>query len=250
MKLTHVSDYKIYVEDEEEVQKVTFKKFKEEFKLYERSFDMLMETIDCVFNSAEGKLLDSLGKTATVIILPRIVQSIQSIRLLIAKGHYYDYSIIGRSLLESIGLCAHISSNEEEAKRWIDGKPIELASIHLIDLARWLKLGKDSAKIGKDYRAVYGHLCDYVHTNLKGASSLIAEFGKKKKRIGNLNGRMIALKFTPQFEGTEGRSIAIFPIYATLIIQDIFKTELKPYKRRQKKFDRLFNLYLRAHKPK
>jgi hypothetical protein len=53
--------------------------------------------------------------------------------------------------------------------------------------------------------------------------------------------RMIALKFTPQFEGTQGESISIFPIYATVIIKNILKTELKPYKRRQKKFDRLFS---------
>lgn len=100
-----ISPYKDFIERADETAKVTLKKFKQEFKLYERLFDLCMETYDCIAKSTESELLDSRAKDAVLFILPSIVLSLQSIRLLTAKGYYYDSTIIKRGFLESIGLC-------------------------------------------------------------------------------------------------------------------------------------------------
>ena len=242
--MTRFPSYKSYIKGEEETTKLTFEKFKEEFRQYELFFDLFMETIDCLARSTKSKVPDTEGKGATIAILPRVAQSMESIRLLTAKGHYYDAAIIERSLLESIGLCAHLSSNEEEASRWIRGEPIKLASIDLVDLGRWLHLGKHDTKMKKVWNAVYGQLCNYVHTNVRGAVSMMGRFEKKEKRIGGVMSGTIYFQYAPRFDESRAKGIAAFPVLVTLIVEDIFKAELKPYKKRQKKSDGLHRQYL------
>ncbi len=239
IRLPRFRDYK---KGEEETAKLTSEKFKKELRLYERFFDLFMETIDCISESTESKLLDSKGKAATIVILPRVVQSMESIRLLRAIGHYYDSAIIERSLLESIGLCAHLSSNEEEATHWLHGKKIELAAIELLDLVRWLRLGKD-AKMKTSYKAIYGQLCNYVHTNISGVASF-GRIDKKERRVGGVMSGSIAFQYAPVFDKSGAKGIAVFPLLATFILEIIFKEELKPYKKRQKKSYRLAEEYL------
>jgi hypothetical protein len=243
--LTGFPSFKIFEKKEEETAEATFKKLKKEFELFERCFDLFMETIDCVAKSTESKLLDSEGKNATFIILPRIVQSIQSFRLLIIRGYYYDSRIIGRSLLESIGLCSHLSANEEEAIRWLHGKRIKLASIHLLD--SWLHI-RDDVKAKKAYEAMWGGLCNFVHTDIRGATYLIDRFSKKTKIIDGAIAGNVTFQFVSRFDKKEAKEIADIPLFATLMLEDIFQTELKPYKKRQKKSRRLSVLLLSRRK--
>ena len=72
--LTDYSEF--YVEEEEKTAKRTLKKFKGEFRQYDRSFDMLNETFACIVKSTDTKLFDSKGKAAAAIILPRVMQSL------------------------------------------------------------------------------------------------------------------------------------------------------------------------------
>jgi hypothetical protein len=238
IKLT-ISPYKNFVERADETAKVTLKKFKQEFKLYERLFSLFEETNDCIAKSTENELLDSTAKNAVLFILPRIVQSLQSIRLLTAKGHYYDSAIIKRALLESIGLCEYLSSSEEEADRWFHGKKIKLASIHLFDYA----LRIDHAKT----ETFYGLLCDYVHTNLRGALSLYGGRAKvEKRKQTDITGSVkVKFQFAPKFDQKEVIGISSYPMLATLMLEHIFKKELEPYENRQKKSDRLTKLWLK-----
>lgn len=239
--MTGISHFKFCVEKEEETTKVTFVKFKKEFKLYERCFDLFMETIDCILESTENKLFDSKAKNAISFILPRIVQSMQSIRLLQTKGYYCDSAIIERSLHESIGLCAYLSSDEEEAIRWLHGKPIKVASIHLFDhVTRLLRVGKHDDVT----KRVYGQLCDYVHTNVRSAITLITLSRIEVKTIGGKDASSITLQFIPQFDEKKVEGISVYPLLATLLLQEIFEKELKPDRKRQKKLERLLDTAL------
>jgi hypothetical protein len=239
IRLTRFISYKSYIESEKETTKLTSEKFKKELMLYARFFDLFMETIDCIGESTESKLIDSEGKNATIIILPRVVQSIESIRLLTTKGHYYDSAIIERSLLESLGLCAHLSSNEEEAKRWIRGEKIKLPSIDLLDFPRWLHVGKDDDRWKKFWNVLYGQLCNYVHTNIRSAASLIRRDRKKEERIGGVMSGRLKCQYAALFDGSRAREILADLVLATLIVENIFKEELRPYKKRQRKLERL-----------
>lgn len=242
IKLT-ISPYKDFVDIADKTAKFTLKKFKQEFKLYERLFDLCMETYDYIAKSSESELIDSRAKNAVLFILPRIVQSLQSIRLLTAKGYYYDSTIIKRGLLESIGLCKYLSSNEEEADQWLNGKKVELASIHLFDYA--LKL--DQAEMKTSARAFYGQLCDFVHTNLRGALSLYggeAKVGKRKQTViaGSVK---VKFQFAPKFDEKGVIGISSYPMLANQMLEHVFEKELKRYGNRQKKSEMLTKLWLK-----
>jgi hypothetical protein len=239
--LTRVSPFKSCVEGEEETAKVTFEKFKKEFKLYERCFDLCMETIDYLLESTENKLFDSEAKTAIMVILPSIVQSMQSIRLLRTKGYYYDSAIVERSLIESIGLCAYLSLDEEEATRWLDGKSTKVARINLFDyVSRLLRGRKDFAEM----KQVYGQLSDYVHRNLRAAVQSVTfpeQEVNKVRDSGSIN-----LQFIPQFDEKNVGRISVYPLVVTKVLERIFKKELELDKKRQKKSEKLLRLHFRT----
>jgi hypothetical protein len=228
--------YKDFVESEEETAKATLRKFKQDFKLYKRCFDLCMETFDCIAKSRESRLISSKGKDATLIILPSIMQSVQSIRLLTTRGYYYDSAIVVRSLLESLGLCTYLSTDDEEANRWLHGKSIKLASIHLLDYT----FGKNDTRV----KRLYGHLCNYVHRNIRSAIYFYRGGHEPKvRKDANMEGGVIDLQFVPQFDKREATHTSSYPLLAALMLQDIFKEELKPYKNIQRKTHRLFKLY-------
>lgn len=243
--MARVSQFKSYREKEEETAKVTLKKFKNELRLYERCFDMCTETIDCIFDSTDNRLFDSNAKNMISIILPRIMQSMQSIMLLKTKGYYCDSMILERSLLESVGLCAYLSSDDEEAIRWLHGKRIKVASIHLFDHAsKLLRIAAHDAEMNK----AYGIASDYVHTNVRGAFTLVTPRMNEVKTVGGIDAGTVALQFTPQFDEKKVGDISVYPLLLTLVLEEIFKKELELNKKRQKKSERLFKLFVRTHK--
>jgi hypothetical protein len=238
--LKRVSPFESYVEHEEKISKTTLEKCKEELKFYERGYDLCVETISCISKSVENKLFDSVAKEAVMVVLPRILNAMQSMRLLRIKGHYYDATIVERNFLESIGLCVYLSSDKEEAFRWMRGKPITVASIRLLDYAdRMFHLGKNDYTM----KRMYGEICHYVHTNVR-AARLAAHVTKKTRRIGEVDANWISLQLTPRFEEEEIGGIGVFPFFATLVLEQIFNNELKLDKRRAKKSKRLFKLFL------
>lgn len=239
IKLTH-SALQDFVKTEEETIKVTLKKFKQDFKLYKRCFDLCIETFDYIAKSRESKFISSKGKDATLIILPSIMQSVQSIRLLSTRGYYYDSAIIMRSLLESIGLCTYLSTDDEKANLWLHGKSIKLASIHLFDYT----FSKNDPRV----KRLYGHLCNYVHRNIYSAIYFYRGSHKPKvKKNANTEGSVrVDLQFVPQFDKKEARQTSAYPLLTALMLQDIFKEELKPYTNIRRKTDRLFKLWSKS----
>jgi rhodanese-related sulfurtransferase len=242
VRLKRYPDSKTYSENEEENAKVASEKFRGEFKLYQRCFDFCMEIFDYVVISTESKPLGLESKTAVVLIVPRIMQSMQAMKLLKTRGYNYDASILERGLTEAIGLCAYLSLNEKEANRWLDGKQLKVASISLFDhVSRLLGTGEHS----KDTKRVYGQLCDYVHTNIRGTLYLV-KFGQKRKKVGDGIASNVDLQVVPRFdEQTMGR-IAAYPMLMILMLEEIFKNELGSNKKRENKTSRLHQLFAAA----
>lgn len=237
--MVRLNHFKIYSKIEEESAKVASEKFKGEFRLYERCFNSCMEISDCISISTRSKPLGLESKTAVTLILTRIMQSMQAMKLLKTRGYNYDASILERSLVESMGLCAYISLNEKEAKRWLDGKQLEVASISLFEYIPRL-LGHDERS--KTARALpkrlYGRLCDYVHTNIKGVLYLV-DTGQKTKNGGEVN-----LQFGPQFDEQAWGRIAAYPLLLILMLEKIFKNELGSNKKMKNKTKRLLKLFI------
>jgi hypothetical protein len=213
-----VYNFDSFIKAEDEVTKETLRHFKRMFELYERSFNLLLETVSYLFDLTKTELPDSTAKEAILLIIPRIIHSLESIRNLTLKGYYYDVAVLQRSLAESMGLCAYFALNEKEAERWIKGEDIKIPKIELFDFVIKLFGAKDfSAK------SAYGDLCGYVHTNVRAIVSML-DFNQPAPEIG--------LLITPEFNKEKVAVIASYPTVMLIIIEKIFN-EL-PEKRREK----------------
>lgn len=204
-----------FAEAEEENTRKALSQLKKDFEIYENSLNLLMETIDQIASFSSPKRRYSGAKAAIMSILPRIIQSMQSIRILALKGYYYDVAVLQRSLLESIGLCAYFALNEEEARNWIKGGDVKIAKIELFDYV-FLLIGEKGTR---GARSVYGELCRYVHANVRAIISLVDDIDRTKGTI--------AFHFLPEFDKNTCReSISCFPTLMLLVLSEIFENEL------------------------
>lgn len=212
-----------FLETEDENARKASRQFKKELKLYEQSFNLLLETTYFLYDtSASGSFSES--KTAVLLIMPRVIQSMQSVRILNLKGYYYDKSILERSLMESIGLCAYLGSNEEEASRWLSGKSIKSPSIKLFDYVFKLIEAEGYSGI-----RVYGRMSKYVHTDVRAIVSLISDLHPQK-------GDMLPkadMQFSPLFDKQKFEGISAYPIAMLVLLGIIFKDDLKKRKLRR-----------------
>ena len=204
--LKNLSYFNDFLEKEDETAKKNLRHFKKEFELYARSFNLLSETINYLNGLTDGQVF-STGKYAVLFIMPRILQSMQSIRALILKGYYYDAAILHRSLVEGIGLCAYLALNEKEAKNWVGGKDVKIAKIELVNRIFTLS--------GK---SVYGKLSGYVHTYMKAIASLIADYNDKLRKLG--------FQYTPKFDKERIPEVTYYPSLILAMLLEIFKDEL------------------------
>jgi hypothetical protein len=145
---------------EKQNEKLSISEMGDILKLYEDTVDLCFETLYNISGRTSGKLLDE-EKATSFLIAIRILSALQSIRHLTVKGYYYQASVLMRSFFESLGLCIYLSKHLEEAERWIEGKKLNITSIDLFEYIPKTLFDKYDSNL----RAVYGMLCDYVHTN-------------------------------------------------------------------------------------
>lgn len=223
MTLKDVLTLNDFLESEDENARKTSRQFKKDLKLYEQSFNLLLETTFFLCDKTASSPF-SESKLAVLLIMPRVIQSMQSVSILNLKGYYYDKSILERCLMESIGLCAYLGSNEEEASRWLSGKRIKLASIKLFDYVFKLIDAEGYSSI-----PVYGWMSEYVHTDLGAIVSLIADLHPPK-------GDMLPkadIQFSPLFDKQKFEGISPYPIAMLIVLGIIFKDDLKKRKLRR-----------------
>lgn len=211
--MKNLGDLDSFLKDEEEIAKKTLGHFRKEFELYERSFNLLLETVDYLCDlTTKDKPFGSMAKDAIMFIMPRIVQSMQSIRILKLKGYYYDASVLERGLMESMGLCAYFALNDKEAENWLKGKDVKIAKIKLFEYVPTL-LKKDA----RGAKSLYGELCRYVHSNIRAIMSLVVRQPETQD---------LRLRFGPEFDKEKMDEIADYPMLMSIVLMQIFKDEL------------------------
>ena len=199
--------------------------------LYEHAFNLLLDMIE---NASCNQPPLSAVKSAVWIMMPRIVQSLQSIRDLTLSGHYYDVSVVRRSFIETIGLCAYLSqSSEEEAQNWCDGNDVKVAKISLLSYAT--KLVKNAKTMDdKRSKALYGMLCGYTHSNPR---ALISSFHENDS--SNLT---LSASLTPEFDEMRVEYIAHWALFSVALLKEILHNELAESERNR--IAKLLNRYL------
>jgi len=210
--LTEPASLKDFVEAEEKVEKETFRCFNKEIECYEQALNLLLETFDYVAEASEHNALQKT-ESVTILILPRIIHAMQSIKLLNLRGYYYDVKIIERCLIESIGLCAYLALNEEEIENYIHGRKLKVASIRLPNYI--IKLIDNT--IDYEGEPEYGKLSSFVHNRMLAISVLIKRETKKSR---------FKLKMLPEFDEYVGFSLTKYPMLMTCLLLLICKDKL------------------------
>lgn len=221
MKSFH--NYDAFLEAEDDVTKETLSCFKKDIELYQCSFDMLMETILYLSEHSIRERTSSDAKAVIFAFLPRIVQSMQSFRVLNLKGYYYDALVILRSFVESLGLCAYFALNEDEAENWMKGKDVQVSKIKLADHISTLLSTE-----GSEMKHLYGDLCNYVHTNIRAIVSFVSKIDHESS--------IVALKFIPELDKEKFEKVSPLPSLTLSVLSEIFKSELAEKREKILKF--------------
>ena len=212
------SDYfKMSLKEEDEITKKTLSQFKIEFEFYERSLNLLYDVITYLSKSTKSMPLSG-SKTVIFAMLPRIIGTMQSMRILNLKGYYYDERILGRSILENFGLCAYFARNEKEARNWLEGKEVKIPKIKLYNEFASFLTGKKE----KGGEAEYGKLSCFVHG---GAQAIVSSFLTRPRKAKFNEGR-IDIMFPPFFSEKDVAPLEIFPMALLVIVMKVFKDEL------------------------
>lgn len=211
---------KAVIKGEDEVTKKTLSQFNKEFEFYERSINLVYDITVYLCGLTKSKPFSG-SKSVIHLMLPRLLGTTQSIRLLNLKGYYYDEKILGRSFLENLGLCAYLTRNEEEAKNWLAGKDIHVPKIKLYnEFASFLD--EQMEKYEKEGQAEYGQLSYYVHADVRAIAPSFFRFGKV-----DFNKRRVNMMFPPFYRKDNVSPVALFPITLLIVIMKVFKDELE-----------------------
>lgn len=212
--------YSKSIQTENEVTKDTLSWFKKETEFYKHALNLLHEIAECIFHSKPIRNFDS--KFAIITMLPRLIGTIQSIRVLTVKGYYYDAVILERSVVENLGLCVYITKNEKEATKWLSGKDIRMPKINLFGEFFSLVSG-DAVKKDHKWEALYGKLSQYVHATLKAIGpTYVANIGDIEDHTSK-----VEYEFPPFFDKKLVTNFAVYPMLTLIMLVELFKEELK-----------------------
>lgn len=94
-------------------------------------------------------------KVPVYLLSAKAFRSLRSLRVLLPLGHYEACWILIRTSFEATILGAHLSKNEVDSRRWLNGERISMRDVKAKGLvATWYRLWTD--------------LCNKVHPNISG----------------------------------------------------------------------------------
>ena len=211
--------FNMILKKENETTKRTLSQLKRENEFYERSFSLLYNLTIYLCDLTKSKM-PSRSKFAILTMLPRLLGTMQSIRILGLKGYYYDMAILERSILENIGLCAYLATNEEEARNWLRGKDISIPKIKLLD-ELYSFLSSEKVREFKEGKAIYGKLSNYVHASLRaiGPSFLTPSPTSEELKVD--------VDFPPFFRKEKVPYVSAYAILLLFVLIIAFKNDIE-----------------------
>lgn len=190
------------------------KYFSKELEFWEENFDMLIDAFKLISKSYSEKWPHS--KKASLFLLPRLIISTKTSLELLVRGYYFDYTVVQRSLWESLALFKFLSEDEEEAKRWLNFEKIELPKWKLMHrLLPSSRTGRHLKLLNK----MYAQQSEFVHSSFFAIFSDWARQYAQRKRIFEF------LKFQKSFVG----DVLSTPLSLLIILMlvEVFREELE-----------------------
>lgn len=211
--MSYESYFDFLTRKEEKNIERTRKYLSRELEVSKEALEMLYNILKVVVKSSSEKWTHS--KKASLFLLPRLLMSTKTSIELLTRGYYYDYTVVQRSLLESLALLMLFSEDEESAKKWLKLEELELPKwklMHHIFPSRAKKMLRLVDKM-------YAELSDYVHSSL---IAIIREWSihlARRKRV---------LDF-PKFDKSMIRENLSSPpiLLAIGVLTEVFEEELE-----------------------
>lgn len=199
--------------EERNIQKAR-KYFSKDIEFWKETFNMLYEAFESIMKSYSDEW--SYSKKAGVYMLPRLMMSTKTSLDLLIRGYYYDYTVVERSLWESMALLNLFPKDEESAKKWLSFERLDIPKWKLVhQLFSGPSIKKVTARINKAY-AKQSH---YVHSSFFAIFSEFLKHLSQKKRFFNF----------PRFKKSLIADVISTPTttLALAYLVDLYQNELK-----------------------
>ncbi len=169
---------------------------------------------------------DNRDRQAVFIILIRIMGTLQSIKWLFLKGHYYDAAVLNRSFMESLGTCCYISQNKDTGEKWFKEDRFCTSLDKFKAIAKTLK--QEIAE--EDTFNFYRNLCKFVHGNRSAIVTLVS--GVEDEYDSEAGLKTIRFSNPSPYDKGMVDIIAGLPLVTLLAIQELFP-EISDYDKKQ-----------------
>jgi hypothetical protein len=150
-------------------EKINEQQAKEELKepllRYKKNLNLFCEMFCQVIHQKWDMQPHEKYKFVFSIIMFRLIGTLQSIRILVLKGYYFESNILIRNFYETLGLCVFLKENPKKIDDWLDGKANLLKTVQAFQLARKMFYAPENKELDKLATKTYGQLCNYVHGN-------------------------------------------------------------------------------------
>jgi len=150
-------------------EKKALKFSKEAIEQYEVTYSLCDEILFDIEENVNIK--DDIGRRAISMILFRIMGTVQSIKWLLIKGHYYDVSVLDRRFMESLGTCCYIFQNKGAGKNGLEKRSLCTSLDKFKAIAKTLQQPVAETDTANFYR----QLCKFVHGNSVAIKTLVYE---------------------------------------------------------------------------
>jgi hypothetical protein len=157
-----LSDYLRY---EKEAEKNSVLRCEELLKLYKLTFNAFSKTIQFLTKNSDFTDMKS-NQFIIITAMYRLIGTLQSIRILVLKGYYYEANVLTRTIWESLGFCAYLKDNPEKSNQIFEHKKLDISSIGLFKYNLRIFGMQRNEEQEKLTNKMYGEFCDYVHGNL------------------------------------------------------------------------------------
>lgn len=148
-------------------------------------FDMLYDAVESITQSYSDEW--SYSKKASLFILFRLLMSSKASLDLLIRGYFYDYTVVERSIWESMALISLFSKDEESAKEWFAFKRLDIPKWKLV---HHLWVGTPTKKVTARINEAYASQSRYIHSTF---FAIISEF------LNNLSRKKRSFYF-PRFQ--------------------------------------------------
>lgn len=165
-------------------------------------------------------------RQAIFVILVRTMGTLQSIKWLFLKGHYYDGTVLYRSFMEAIGTCCFISQNKGTGEKWLLNKKIGTSMGMFKAAEKTLKRNIPE----KEIERFFGKLSMFAHCDNWAIGTTISEIEDEY----NLTENFYTLRFRnpSPYDKLMVDTIVYHPLMSLIIIQSLFP-EISDYDKKQ-----------------